>query len=496
MNSLPSQQEAARELLIRRRARANILEYVNAIDVPGRPIEEDEDADGFEPLALAETTIAAHHRLLLERAEEISQTPHGRLMVFMPPGSAKSTYASVVFPSRYLGAKAGRKVILASYGDDLARKMGRRTRSIIKQDRFRGIYGAGLTSESQAAQEFSLTNTSEYMACGILGGVTGNRANGIIIDDPIKGREQANSETIRQKTWDAYEDDLKTRLIPGGWIILIQTRWHESDLAGRILPEGWKGESGKILCRDGNVWEVVCLQARCEVEGDPLGRARGEYLWPEWFDRKHWAQFEQNARTWAALYQQLPTPLDGDLFKPDQIKIVDAIPAGPITWVRGWDLASTTDGDWTSGVRLGKLPDGHFIVADVKRIRVGPDERDAAIKNTADSDGRTVKISIPQDPGQAGKTQVLYLTRSLAGHRVTSSPESGDKVTRAEPFAAQVNVGNVMMLRGDWNKPFTDELRMFPNGTYDDQVDAASRAFGELIGKNMMKINDELLRRA
>ena len=479
MTYSPSRQEAAKELLIRRRARADILDYVNAIEVPGRPVDDDPDEElFFEPI---ETTLADHHRLLLRKLDEVSSTPHGRLMVFMPPGSAKSSYASVVFPSRYMGQKPTRKIILASYGDDLARKLGRRTRSIMRQARYKGIWGTSLTSDSQAAQEFALTNGSEYMACGILGGVTGNRANGIIIDDPIKGREQANSETIRQKTFDAYEDDLKTRLIPGGWIVLIQTRWHQDDLAGRILPENWAGESGKIMCRDGNEWDVICLQARCEVDDDPLGRQRGDYLWPEWFDQKHWAQFEQNARTWSALYQQRPSPLDGDLFKPDRIDVIDALPAEPIQWVRGWDLASTTDGDYTAGVKLGKLASGRFVIADVKRLRVGPDERDAAIKNTATADDKKTRIGLPQDPGQAGKTQILYLTRSLAGFRVSSSPESGDKVTRAEPVAAQVNVGNVSMLRGDWNDKFIAELRMFPNGTYDDQVDALSRAFMELI---------------
>lgn len=478
MNSSPSQQAAARELLIRRRARESILHFVNAIDVPGRPIGDDPDSEIFEPV---ETTIAHHHRLLLEKLDAVSKTPHGRMMIFMPPGSAKSTYASVVFPSKYLGEQGGRKMILASYGDDLARKMGRRSRSIVRQARYKGVFGAQLANESQAAQEFALTNGSEYMACGILSGITGNRANGIIIDDPIKGREQANSETVRAKTWDAYEDDLKTRLIPGGWIVLIQTRWHEDDIAGRILPSDWKGESGRILCKDGNEWEVLCLQARCEVDNDPLGRQRGEYLWPEWFDRKHWAQFEQNARTWAALYQQRPTPLDGDLFKPDQIGVIDALPEGQIQWVRGWDLASTTDGDYTVGVKLGRLPDNRFVIADVVRLREAPERRDAALVNTAALDGKKTKQSIPQDPGQAGKTQVLYLTRALAGYNVVTSPETGDKVTRAEPVAAQVNVGNVSMLRGDWNSAFVTELRAFPNGANDDQVDGLSRAFAELI---------------
>lgn len=487
------QQQAARELLIRRRARTNLLDYSNAIDIPGKPVGEDSDPDTefFEPI---ETTVADHHRLLLSKLEQLSNTKHGRLMVFMPPGSAKSTYASVVFPSHYLGAKPKRKVILASYGSGLARKMGRRTRSIINQARYSGIFKTGLTAESRAAEEFALTNGSEYMSGGILSGITGNRANGIIIDDPIKGREDAQSEVIREKTFDAYENDLKTRLIPGGWICLIQTRWHEDDLAGRILPEGWNGQSGKIMCRDGMEWEVICLQARCEVVDDPLGRERGEYLWPEWFDRQHWAQFENNPRMWASLFQQRPTPSDGDLFKPDMMTYVEAIPAGHITWVRGWDLASTeNDGDWTAGVKLGRMGDGRYIVGDITRFRHGPDKRDALMLATASRDGRSTKIDFPQDPGQAGKSQVAYLTKQFAGYRVTSSPESGDKQIRAEPVAAQCNVGNVLVLIGPWNQKFADELRVFPNGTHDDQVDALSRAFAQLMNISTFSMSDEQL---
>jgi len=317
-----SPQAAARELLIRRKARADVLHYANAIDVPGRPVGDDPDTEFFEPV---ETTIAQHHRLILETMDRVSKTPYGRAMFFMPPGSAKSTFASVVFPSRYLGEQPDRRLILASYGDDLARKMGRRTRSIIRQKRYKQIFGCELTAESSAADEFSLTNGSEYMSCGILAGVTGNRAHGIVIDDPVKNRDQADSPTMRDKVWSEYNDSIKTRLIPGGWVVLIQTRWHEDDLAGRILPEDWKGESGRILCRDGNYWEVVCLQARCEVENDPLGRKIGDYLWPEWFDRNHWAQFESSPRTWASLYQQLPRPLEGTLFNVAKV-LVDGRP--------------------------------------------------------------------------------------------------------------------------------------------------------------------------
>lgn len=315
-------QQAAQELWIRRRAREDVLAYAQAIEIPGKPAADDPDTEFFKPI---ETTMAQHHLLILETMDRISKKRHGRAMFFMPPGSAKSTYASVVFPARYLGAEPGRKIILASYGDDLARKMGRRTRSIIKQRRFKRIFGCEIAPDSSAAQEFALTNGSEYLSGGILSGVTGNRCHGLIVDDPVKNRQQADSLVIQETTFAEYEESLKTRLIPGGWIVLIQTRWNENDLAGRILPETWKGESGSILCRDGNVWEVVCLQAKCEVDNDPLGRKRGEYLWPEWFDEKHWAQFQKNTRSWSALYQQLPRPLEGTLFSQESL-LVDGQP--------------------------------------------------------------------------------------------------------------------------------------------------------------------------
>lgn len=242
-------------------------------------------------------------------------------MIFEPPGSAKSTYASVVFPSKYLGEQGGRRVILASYGAELARKMGRRTRSIIRQSRYRQLFNCALSNESHAADRFTLTNGSEYMASGLLSGITGNRADGAIADDPVSGREDAESEAMRQKTWDAWRDDLQTRLVPGGWLVLVMTRWNIDDVAGRILPENWNGESGVFDCRDGRKWRVLCLQARCETTSDPLGRQIGEYLWPEWFDAEHWQGLELEPYSWNSLQQQRPRPMEGGFFTEKQLLV-------------------------------------------------------------------------------------------------------------------------------------------------------------------------------
>lgn len=489
------QRQAAAELLRRRRARADPVHYAEYVDVPGRPVEDEPD-EGEVVIDAPETLLALHHKMILREVEECFLKDTGRLMIFMPPGSAKSTYGSVVAPSYLMGKYKKTRIGLASYADSLALKMGRRTRSIINQKRYKKTFDVELSNESAAANNFKLTNDSEYMATGILGAFTGNRFELLMIDDPVKGREQADSETIRNKTWDAFHDDLLTRLVPGGSIVIIQTRWHEDDLAGRILPEDWNGESGDIMCRDGNVWRVLCLQAECDSDTDPLGRKRGEMLWKEWFTEKHWAQFRGEARTWGALFQQIPKPKGGLMFKPDKIEVVDTLPAGRITWVRGWDLAATEGGGaYTVGGLLGiHQPTGRPIIADIARFQKAPGSRDESIRNVAVMDGRLIKQDIPDDPGAGGTAQTEYLVKKLKGCSVVWGPESGDKETRAIPLASEVNIGNVMMLRGDWNRPLLEEMRAFPNGTYKDQVDALSRAYSRLVPlPGRMQINKSLL---
>lgn len=485
MNLLPSPQEAAGELLRRRRGRASLVGYANAVEVPGKPVDEsDPDAWLFKPV---ETSMAAHHLLLLQAIERAASRPYGRFMVFMPPGSAKSTYTSVVAPTYFMGKHPGTKILLASYGSDLARRHGRKARQIVRSPGYASLFGASLSSESSAANEWALTNGSEYLAAGLTAGLTGNRAHGGLIDDPIKGRAEANSETVRKSTWEAYVDDFQTRLVPGGWIGFVMTRWHQDDPAGRLLPKDYDGRSGMVRCTDGRDWEIINLPAQCERDDDPLGRRIGDYLWPEWFGREHWKPFEAMPMTWASLFQQRPSPGEGGIFKPDLMPIVDAVPAG-VRWVRSWDFASTAAGatskdpDWTAGPKLGRLPDGRYIIGDMVRVRAETNERDAILRNTAARDGRGVQVCIPQDPGAAGKSQVTYLVSQLPGHAVKASPESGDKVTRAEPLASQVNVGNVLMLRGAWNDALIDEMRMFPNGLHDDQIDALARGFAQLLG--------------
>ena len=332
---------AAQELLRRERARASLVEFSQAIDVPGVPLREEDDEedpltgrllDRMErsPVAYApvETKVAKHHLLMMQAIQRCIETPRGRLMLFMPPGSAKSTYASVLAPAWAMGRKPNTQIILGSYASTIAAKQPRKVRSIARDPAYTSLWveKPTLLDDQRAVDDWQLTNGSSLMAAGLLAGITGNRADGIIIDDPIANREQADSPGIREKIYNEYLDTAMTRAKPKMWAIIVQTRWHEEDLAGAILPEWYSGESGQIKCRDGQVWEVLSIPAEAEREDDPLGRKPGEFLWPEWFPREHWSTWRDNpraARTWSALYQQRPAPFTGVHFNREQFKLYD-----------------------------------------------------------------------------------------------------------------------------------------------------------------------------
>lgn len=476
MNVTPEQ--AAEVLLARREARRSLVAYAARVPVPGSPMSE---ADETARIPLIESAQAAHHKLILAEMQACMQQRHGRLMIMAPPGSAKSTYATVVGPSWYLGREPERRVILASYGGDLARRHGRRTRQLLRSSESTGILQTTVADDSRAADDFALGNGSEYIACGIMAGVTGNRAHGIVIDDPIKGREAADSQIIRDRTFAAYEDDLLTRLIPGGWVVLIQTRWHEDDLAGRILPDGWAGQSGDIVCRDGNTWRVLCLQAECETQTDPVGRKVGEMLWPEWFDRKHWEQFRLNRRTWSSLYQQRPAPDEGILFRRDDMATYETAPEG-LRIIGGSDYAVTPDGgDWTEHGILGVAPDGSAYLLDWWRGQVGPE---VWIERKIDMMARWSPLAWFGEAGPIRRAVEHRLRQRMierqAKCRLEWLPSITDKATRATSIIATAGMGRLFWPRAAWVAELQRQCLVFPAGQPDDGVDTLS-----ILGRGM-----------
>jgi predicted phage terminase large subunit-like protein len=397
-------------------------------------------------------------------------------MVLMPPGSAKSTYASLLFPAWWFTQHPTSSVIATSHTTSLAEHFGRQVRELIRE--YSDQLGYQLQSGRQAAGHWETSERGQYFATGIRGPLIGRRADLVIIDDPVKSEAEADSNLLRDRVWNWYRFDLTTRLKPRARVVLIMTRWHMDDLAGRLLAQ------------NATEWELIRLPALAEQD-DPLERPPGAALWPEWEDEAALQRKRETIgeRAWSALFQQSPRPAVGSLFKTDAIDILDGPPThykGPV--VRGWDLAATAvlgghDPDWTAGVKLARDDRGRFIVLDVVRMRGTPHQVEEAIGEAARVDGREVTIGLPQDPGQAGKHQAGYLARQLAGYRIDTSRETGSKLTRATPVASQVEAGNFAIVRANWNHALLEELRDFPFGGKDDQVDALSRAF-TLLAEN------------
>lgn len=390
-------------------------------------------------------------------------------------------------------------MIAVSHTKDLAMSFGREVRNIVL--RHTDVLGYDLEPDSKAAGRWDTTHGGGYFAVGIDGNVTGRRADLLIIDDPVKNPHDVATESSRNSLWDFYTKTLLTRLRPGGRIVIVMTRWHEDDLGGRVLAAAEDS---------GETWDVVRLPAICDtglldIDGqpnppDPLGRGPGEALWPEWEDvaaltRKRSTIGES---AWSALFQQTPRPPLGTLFDVTKINIVDNASVAP-RMVRSWDLAATqqvggNDPDWTVGVLAGMRDDGTFVIYDVRRVRGTPAVVEQTILEVAQEDGPGIPIRLPEDPGQAGKGQSMYLARILTGFNFSFERETGSKIHRATAFASQVEAGNVSIVRAGWNMAFLSELRDFPGGRKDDQVDAAAAAFNRLAtGRRPMRISESAL---
>ena len=413
-----------------------------------------------------------HHQAVADALMRVFRGQTLRLIINEPPRYSK-TEQLMNFVAWAEGKEPDSEFIYTSYSGTLAENNSWQTREIVTDPAYRPIFPRlRLNSDKNSRGDWRTEQGGVVYAAGAGGTITGFGAGkkrpgfggAIIIDDPHKP-DEALSDNVRKGVIDWYKNTLRHRLnAPNTPIILIMQRLHEEDLAGWLLAGG-----------SGEKWENVCLPA---IQDD------GTALWPAMHDIE---TLQKMARAmpydFAGQYQQKAAPAAGNLFKPDNIGVVDVIPFGT-RFVRGWDFAATDHSmaPATAGMKLGQMPDGRYLIADIRRLQDTPEEVEKALKNCAAADGIGVEIDIPQDPGQAGKSQVSYFIKALAGFVVHSSPESGDKVTRAKPFAAQVNVGNVLMLRAPWNDSLIAEMRVFPNGRFKDQVDAGSRAFARLSG--------------
>jgi predicted phage terminase large subunit-like protein len=401
--------------------------------------------------------------LIIDKLEAVAKGELTRLAFFLPPGSAKSTYASVLAPPWFLANNPGSALIAASHTTDLAEHFGRRCRNlIVEKEKFLGY---ALRKDSKAAGQWMTTNGSEYFAAGVGSGITGRRADLAIIDDPVKSFEDATSEVYRETQWNWYLFDLKTRLKPDAAIVLIQTRWHEDDLAGRILAA------------EGDRWTIVKLPMIAGPD-DPLGRKPGERLWPGYFTETQVLEAQSDSRVWNSLYQQNPTPEEGDYFKAEWLvgyRSYDELPKHlRIYAAADWAVSLRQDADATCFGAVGVDERGEiWVLPDLWWKRADTGESTEAF---VDFLSRRKPITTWSEAGHISKSVGPFLYKRMRERGVFAVVEevtpAKDKPTRAQAIRGRMKMGMVHFpIFAHWWPQAKHELLTFPVGKHDDFVD-------------------------
>lgn len=400
---------------------------------------------------------AAHHELIAEKLEAVERGEIDRLMINMPPRHGKSELASRRFPAWFLGRHPTKSVIAASYNSDLAGDFGRQVRNIVASEEYGRLYQAKLAEDSRAANRWNTDQGGSYVAAGVGTAITGRGADVLLIDDPLKDREEADSEIHRNKVWDWYTSTAYTRLSPGGRIIVIQTRWHEDDLSGKLLEEQKRG---------GDSWEVLELPAISDA---------GEALWPDFYPLPVLERYRSvlPSRDWSALYQQRPAPDEGDYFKREWFRFYTDVPKA-LRFYGASDYAVTAKGgDYTVHVVCGVDPDDNLYVVDIWRAQA---ESHVWVEAFIDLVAKYKPLNWAEEQGQIIKSLGPFIDKRMRERKVYSRREQmasvADKPTRCRSFQARAAMGKVYLPHNSpWVADLLTECLNFPVGKHDDQVD-------------------------
>lgn len=416
--------------------------------------------------------------LLIELLEAIEHGDVQRALVTMPPRSSKSTHVSRLFPSWYLGRHPDHGVILASYGQELATGHGRAVRDLIASQRY--PFTTTLRPDVKAAGRWQTTEQGGLLAAGVGTGLTGFGGHLLVADDLIKGREEADSEIVRDHTWNWHEEVFMTRLQKGGAVLETGTRWHEDDPIGRILNS-----------KDAQNWDVLNIPYLAE-DDDLLDRPLGEPL--EIFGE---VPPNLSAYAFSALYQQRPTPQEGGLFKRAWMQRWASLPPDRIDeqgkpFAGRWHVVMTVDSAWDEGV-------GHdysviatwatdsidYFVLDCWRGRVEYPDLKAEL-NRRYKGQRWRPRAIYVEDAANGRPLIQELRRS--GLPIVGRKPVGSKEARADAATPWFESKHVYLPpEADWVDDWITEHLLFPNVTHDDQVDTTSSALKELAGGNAFK---------
>ena len=419
-------------------------------------------------------TTPAHVRLLAEKLEAVERGEIKRLMVFEPPRHGKSELITKRFPAWFLGRNPDKRVIQASHGSDLAGEFGRAARNEF-EEHGGAVFGQSVAVDSSAANRWDIAGRKGgTVAAGVGGSLTGRGADLLIIDDPVKDAKEVESELQRKRVWDWYTHVARTRLHPGGAIVVVLTRWHDDDLAGRLLEQDEDGT--------GEEWEILSLPA-IAGDDDQLGRETGEPLWPERFtlDELEAIRDTVGSRAWASLYQQDPTPNKGIVFDSTEFRYWDTLPELDLM-IQSWDLTFDDDegNDYSVGQVWGVKGLDRYLIHQIRS------------RMDVNAQLRGIRLLAKEYPLARGKyvekagngAAVLKLLRNELEGMVPVKVAGGPgKKIRARAITPLFESGKVYFPNPDrvpWVEGLVKELTQFPRGKHDDQVDALSQALSRM----------------
>jgi predicted phage terminase large subunit-like protein len=389
----------------------------------------------------------------------------------MPPGAAKSTYTSKAFPSWYLGRRPGNSILACSYSKDLAVVFGRSSRNYVET--YEQVLGYKLSGDSRAADEWETSTGGRYFCAGVGAGIAGHRADLGLIDDYLGSQEDADSKTIRDKQYQWFIQDFYPRLKPTASIIIIANRRHEDDLVGRLLSTEVEGSPIRP-----DQWEVVRLPFFAE-DNDPLGRAVGERLWPEWFTQDMADSVNRMVpRVKAGLYQQRPAPEEGDYFRREMLVgyTLDQLPKNLRIYCSSDHAVSEEDGaNRTCLLPVGVDSDGViWILPDVWWKKAGPIE---IVDNFIAVMKRREPLIWWAEKGHISKSLGPFLRERMLEEEVYGYIQEVTPVrakdVRARSIQGRMALGTVRFPKfASWWEEAEHELLTFPGGKSDDFVDA------------------------
>lgn len=440
----------------------------------------------------------------LERfLQAIAEGKSPRLLLFCPPRLGKSLIASQYFPAWMLGQYPQFEIIAASYNISLPTGFSRRIRELVRDPEFTAMFPeCKLSEESQAVESWRTTEGGGYTAAGVGTGITGKGCHLLVIDDPVKDQEAADSANIREATWEWYLSTAYTRIAPGGGVLGIQTRWNDDDWSGRIIlaMNTGEGEDFEIASYpainelgDEYILPDDTIVQLPEGQDPPLGakltRTKGSALHPDRYDISHLQRIKSNfiasgnARMWSALYQQNPAPEDGAFFRRDMFKYISYTPDTTGMHIyQAWDFSITEKetSDWIVGYCIAQ--DEFDNVYELDMVRFKSDENaftiaDAIIRFHQKWNPWIVGV----EDGQIWKSIKAVVLRRAEETRVNLNfealPTLTDKLVRAGPLRGRMQMGKMYFQQdAHFRQTVDNELLRFPAGKHDDIVDAAAWA--------------------